>query len=193
MTRRRRRRRPTRRRKPRPNRKQPRLPPRSSRRRHRNPNRLHSGKRPHIREEANRNPKEVPDPVPEPDDARLREARRPPPIRSEPRRDGPCPRHQTRAPACPEAIRGCDSRKEEVRPPRPRHRCPPRPPRRRPSRRRRPHRSHQAPTARPSADDIHVAKRSRLVLPAAFSRFSFFLRRRLPSVYTEMPIYRNVT
>ena len=28
---------------------------------------------PHIREEANRNPKEVPDPVPEPDDARLRE------------------------------------------------------------------------------------------------------------------------
>ena len=52
--------------------------------------------------------KEVPDPVPEPDDARLREARRPPPIRAEPRRDGPCPRHQTRAPACPAAIRGCD-------------------------------------------------------------------------------------
>ena len=35
-------------------------------------------------------------------------ARRPPPIRAEPRRDGPCPRHQTGAPACPAAIRGCD-------------------------------------------------------------------------------------
>ena len=93
--------RPTRRRRPRQNRKQPRLPPRSSRPRHRNPNQLHSGKRPHI-------PKEVPVPVPDPDDARLREARRPPPIRAEPRRDGPCPRHQTGAPACPAAIRGCD-------------------------------------------------------------------------------------
>ena len=76
--------------------------------RHRNPNRFHSGKHPHIREEANPNPKEVPDPVPKPFDVRLREARRPPPIRAEPRRDGPCPRHQTGAPACPAAIRGCD-------------------------------------------------------------------------------------
>ena len=65
---------------------------------------------PSYSEEANRNPKEVPDPVPEPCDARLREARRPrpPPIRAEPRRDGPCPRHQARTPVCPVAIRGSD-------------------------------------------------------------------------------------